>query len=185
MEIVFDAPVRADDAGEPVGGKRRGQYEKACADGFGSAGGLPDRFDAGDRAGAGKAVGAFKIRGRNDRCAADFRAIMPVLDVADAPLARPGRKKAFDFGEEQRLVGFDGERIIAAALADRRRHVLAAMQGVGGDDAVFKIEQRQSVENALNFIAARRDALGDDEPRLGRPDIDQMQGTGLRAHTRP
>ena len=107
--------------------------------------------------------------------AADLGAVMPLLDAADRNLAPPVRQPALGFGEKPRLIGFDRQRIIAAGAADRSRHVFPAMQRVGGDDAVFKIEKRQGVENALHFVAAGREALRHDKARFGHPNVDEMQ----------
>ena len=49
------------------------------------------------------------------------------------------------------------------------------MQGVGGDDAAVEPQERQGLPRAQRLVATGRKALADHQPRLGRPDIDQVQ----------
>ena len=139
--------------------------------GFVLASGLAAALDHGNGGNAGK----VEIVGGQDDGAATFS---PVVGDGGGWWAG-GRvgipNECLGAGEQGRLVGLEGQRIVGPGSEDSAGRVGAAVERIGGDDAAVQTEQRERLLGAEHLVAARCQPLTDDQPGLGRPDVDQVQ----------
>jgi hypothetical protein len=85
----------------------------------------------------------------------------------------PGSKKVYDALSEK------SPRCAVGPHHDGLRDLFLAAHRVDGDRVAFEVEQFQELRNGGNFVGflVNRE-LPEEEPRLGGPGTDQVQGVG-------